>query len=193
MQFRRAGDRVQVLAYGKYSAEKKRGTVRFLGSFGYYNFSLSDELKENATADELAEVQAKIESMRHDQLKISQRAACFNLPDEIAKAVAGLSAAMAATQPEERVPADWDERMYAQLDALAKAMRRAGMKRPAKPAAAAPVQPGQLDLVHQVAPQALDSQATGLDLGPQGGPWNTSDPQGGGQDAGYAGGWTNPA
>ncbi len=195
MQFRRAGDRVQVLAYGKYSAEKKRGTIRFLGSFHAYSFSLSDELKSNATDEEMKEVMAKIDSMRHDQLKNSRLYAFIELPQRIESAVAGLSESASACTLEKDVSADWAARVYEQLDALAKAMRKAGMRRPAKPAAAPVAPAGQLDLVHDQAPQALDSQVgvAGLDLGPQGGPTTTVDPQGGGQGWGYAGSGFNPA
>jgi len=126
MQFREQARRIQVLAYRGYDKEKKRAIIKLLGSFDRYSFSPSDGLLDNLTAEEKIELEAHIETMRQSIEKTSRQYGARNVASRIA------SAADSITREEFDISDDWATDTWAAVDALTKAMRKAGYPKPHK-------------------------------------------------------------
>ena len=73
MQFKKQGNRVQVLAYRGYDKVKRRAIVKMLGSYDVHSYEMTDGLLDNMTAEEKEELQSYIEKERQsDQKEIRQ-------------------------------------------------------------------------------------------------------------------------
>ncbi len=126
MQFREQAHRIQVLAYRGYDKEKKRAIIKLLGSFDRYSFSPSDGLLDNLTAEEKIELEAHIETMRQSVEKTNRQCGARNVASRI------VSAADSITREEFDISDEWAADTWAAIDALAKAMRKAGYPKPRK-------------------------------------------------------------
>jgi len=62
MQFKKVGQRIQVLRYEGYDKDRRRAIVRMVGSVGRYNYLPSVGLFERLTAEECKEVEAFIQA-----------------------------------------------------------------------------------------------------------------------------------
>ena len=128
MQFKRQGLRIQVLAYRGYDKEKRRAVVKLLGSMDADTFEASPGLLGNLQGNELEELQAYVEENRQkrDRDRRLRRARELDLSLRIAAEAIGEG---------EFVPdGTWAADTWAAIDALTKAMRKAGHKRPQKAA-----------------------------------------------------------
>ena len=153
MQFKRQGRRVQVLAYRGYDKEKRRAIVKMMGSIDVYSHELSDGLVENLTDEERIELQSYIETERQAEEKrirlYSAKSAASRI-FEVADTIQG-----GDFEPSEAWAAD----TWAAIEALTKAMRKAGYPKPRKApqkAADAPM-PGQAGLPFGDAPETPES------------------------------------
>lgn len=132
MQFKRVKGKIQVLAYRGYDKEKRRAIVKMLGSIDAYNYSMSDGLQDAMTVEEKEELQSYIESLRQsDKDKALQY-----MTEGLHRSIKQVSDSLATGR--HYMTDDISNRLYAAIDELQKAMRRAGFKRPAKPKKAVP-------------------------------------------------------
>ena len=141
MQFKRQGRRVQVLAYRGYDKEKRRAIVKMMGSIDVYSYEPSGGLIENLTDEEKTELQSYIETERQAAEKRSR--------------VYYAKSAASRIEPSEAWAAD----TWAAIEALTKAMRKAGypkLRKAPQKAADAPM-PGQAGLPFGDAPETPES------------------------------------
>lgn len=128
MQFKRQGRRIQVLAYRGYDKDKRRAIVKMVGSLDGYSFTPSDGLIDSLTAEENKELQSYIEKERQSSKDRIRQSVTQYVASQIKTAADSLTAG-------EFAPSDtWAAETWAAIDALSKAMRKAGQPRPAKPA-----------------------------------------------------------
>ncbi len=142
MQFKRQGRRVQVLAYRGYDKEKRRAIVKMMGSIDVYSYEPSDGLIENLTDEEKTELQSYIETERQAAKKRSRQYSAKSAASRI-KEVADTIRGGDFEPPEA-----WAADTWAAIEALTKAMRKAGFAKPrkAKQKAAGATMPGQAGL-----------------------------------------------
>jgi hypothetical protein len=128
MQFRPQGKRIQVLAYRGYDKEKKRASVKLLGSFGKYDYDMSDGLIDSLTDDEKTELQSHIDSIRQSDDALVRRSNVRR----IASHIKSVSDSLADPEYASLMTADHAGEVYASVMALTKALRKLGFKRLAK-------------------------------------------------------------
>ena len=153
MQFKRQGRRVQVLAYRGYDKEKRRAIVKMMGSIDVYSYEPSDGLIENLTDEEKTELQSYIETERQAAEKRSRLYSAKSAASRIKEVADTIKAG--DFEPSEAWAAD----TWAAIEALTKAMRKAGYPKPRKApqkAADAPM-PGQAGLPFGDAPETPES------------------------------------
>jgi hypothetical protein len=127
MQFKKSGNRIQVLAYRGYDTERRRSVVRQLGSISGLDFSPSVGLMDNLTVDEKTELQAYIEKARQERQQASRRYNARNAAEAMN------TAAEAITDGTYAVTTDEAAAIWSAIAALTKSLRRAGHPRPTKP------------------------------------------------------------
>ena len=153
MQFKRQGRRVQVLAYRGYDKEKRRAIVKMMGSIDVYSYEPSDGLIENLTDEEKTELQSYIETERQAAEKRTRQYFANSAASrikEVADTIQG-----GDFEPSEAWAAD----TWAAIEALTKAMRKAGypkLRKAPQKAADAPM-PGQAGLPFGDAPETPES------------------------------------
>jgi hypothetical protein len=120
MQFKKQGNRVQVLAYRGYDKVKRRAIVKMLGSYDVHSYEMTDGLLDSLTVDEKEELQSRIEKERQsDQKAIRQ----YNLKyidsriKEVADSISG---------GEFEINQEWATSVHDAIDALTKVMRANG-------------------------------------------------------------------
>lgn len=140
MQFKEVGKRIQVLAYRGYDKEKKRAVVKLLGSFNKYSYEMSDGLEESLTDAEKEEVQSYIkkiqQSFNEDMLR--------SLPFLICSQIEHLSNSLNTKETD--ISNTQADAIWTRMELMAKALRKAGHKKPAKPVKK-PVDAAQGDLL----------------------------------------------
>ena len=153
MQFKRQGRRVQVLAYRGYDKEKRRAIVKMMGSIDVYSYEPSDGLIENLTDEEKTELQSYIETERQAAEKRSRVYSAKSAASRIVVVADTIKAG--DFEPSEAWAAD----TWAAIEALTKAMRKAGypkLRKAPQKAADAPM-PGQAGLPFGDAPETPES------------------------------------
>ena len=153
MQFKRQGRRVQVLAYRGYDKEKRRAIVKMMGSIDAYSYEPSDGLIENLTGEEKTELQSYIETERQAAEKRSRVYYAKSAASRIVEVADTIKAG--DFEPSEAWAAD----TWAAIEALTKAMRKAGypkLRKAPQKAADAPM-PGQAGLPFGDAPETPES------------------------------------
>jgi hypothetical protein len=128
MQFRQSGNRVQVLAYRGYDKEKRRATVKLLGSFDRHGFGMSDGLMDALNDDEKAELQSHIKSIRQSHDEDYRQSVTKNVDSFISKA----SDCLSNGECDGLLTPEYASRVYASIDSLTKVLRKRGFKRPPK-------------------------------------------------------------
>lgn len=126
MQFREAKGRIQVLAYAGYDKEKRRSVVQLLGSMDKYTLEPTDQLLERMTAKQKEELQEYIKKETQARDTDRLQSAARYVDSTIQRATDSLTQEVFV--PDEA----WAARVYAAIDELAKAMRKAGHPRPKK-------------------------------------------------------------
>jgi hypothetical protein len=126
MQFKKQGNKIQVLAYRGYDKEKRRAIVKMLGSYDVHSYKLTDGLLDSLTVEEKEELQSHIEKERQSfEKEIRQYNAKYidSRIKEIADSI---------KNGEFEISDEWAENVYGALDALTKTMRGAGYAKPRK-------------------------------------------------------------
>lgn len=126
MQFKRQGRRIQVIAYRGYDKEKRRAIVKMMGSIDVYSYEPSDGLNESLTDEEKKELQSYIETERQLAKKQKRQYSANSAASRIKEVADTIKAG--DFQPSEAWAAD----TWAAIEALAKAMRKAGYPKPLK-------------------------------------------------------------
>lgn len=139
MQFKKAGRKIQVLAYRGYDKEKKRAIVKMLGSLDDYDYKPTVGLIESLTDDEKKELQSYIENDKQSKEKEGRQSSVKYIHSLIDHASDSLTNHGATLSDSEA------GRLWESIDALGKALKKAGHRRP-KPAAVARAEPGQAAL-----------------------------------------------
>ena len=128
MQFRQQGNRIQVLAYRGYNKEKKRAEVKLLGSFGRYNYDMSDGLMSALTDSEKSELQSHITTLRQEHDK-SMRHIYVRT---IASSIKSVSDSLSDEECASLITAESASATYEAIDLLTKKLRKLGFRRPAR-------------------------------------------------------------
>lgn len=126
MQFRKQGNRIQVLAYRGYDREKRRAIVKLLGSIDAYTYEPTVGLENNLTVDEKEELQSYIEKRRQylqdGYLRYTSQTIAERLR-EVAECIESGTF---------DVSDKWAADTWAALDGLKKSLQKAGFPRPQK-------------------------------------------------------------
>lgn len=130
MQFREQTNKIQVLAYRGYDREKKRASVKMLGSFDRYSFALSDGLLDALTDDERVELQAKIDEMKRAAAAEGRRYTMHGSVSSLESAARLLDQGETFADDVARLDADRAARVWSALVALEKELEAAGHHRP---------------------------------------------------------------
>lgn len=127
MQFKKVGDRIQILAYVGYDKEKRRAKVQMVGSLRAYSPFIDDELRSKLNDEQLKEIQAYIDEKKEADLFESDKFALEYLPNSLNRG--------ARLIRDERFCIDEKNAhaIFAAIDELKKALREQGFKKPAKP------------------------------------------------------------
>lgn len=124
MQFRRKGNKIQVLAYRGYDRQKRRAVVKMLGSIDALSYEPTVGLIEKLTEKEKAELQEYMEKERQSEEK------------RIRQYVANIAASHIHTVADtiragDFVPdSKWAAEVWAAINELSKALRKAGYPKP---------------------------------------------------------------
>lgn len=126
MQFKKVGDRIQILAYVGYDKEKRRAKVQMVGSLRAYSPFIDDELRSKLNDEQLKEVQAYIDEKKEADLFESDKFALEYLPKSLNRG--------ARLVRDERFCIDEKNAnaIFEAMDDLKKALREQGFKKPAK-------------------------------------------------------------
>ena len=126
MQFKKVGDRIQILAYVGYDKEKRRAKVQMVGSLRAYSPLIDDELRSKLNDEQLKEVQAYIDEKKEADLFESDKFALEYLPKSLNRG--------ARLIRDERFCIDEKNAnaIFEAMDDLKKALREQGFKKPAK-------------------------------------------------------------
>lgn len=125
MQFKKVGNRIQVLAYRGYDKEKKRAIIKMLGSLNAYSYRPSDGLTDDMTDEEKEELQTYIKESRQADDNYMLQSATERLDSNIKKVSDSLA------EDNHYMTDEISVRLYDAMSDLQKSMRRAGFKRPA--------------------------------------------------------------
>jgi hypothetical protein len=142
MQFKTVGKRIQVLAYRGYDQEKRRAVVKMLGSFDAYTHETPDELLDSLNDEEKAELKDYISGLKKQSSERYEQILISHLGHNIVK-VAGL-----ILDENRGLSEQWGNEMWAALEKMQKALKKAGYARPKR----------------EPKPKPVNQQQAGLDL-----------------------------
>lgn len=128
MQFKKLGNRIQVLAYRGYDKVKKRAVIKVQGSIVVGSYELSDGLLVNLTDEEKTELQSYIDKDRQYSYKKVRLCEAQELASLIAKVADTVKAGDFEVLP------TWAEDVLTAMDLLKKTLRKAGYAKPRKTA-----------------------------------------------------------
>ena len=126
MQFRKAGNRIQVLAYRGYDNEKKRAIVKMLGSFDAFSYSYPDDLTADMSEEEKLELAEYIENHKKEKEADRLNSAINYLKFALKNGINALDKG-AKFESESGALVVWED-----VIALQKALRKAGYPKPKK-------------------------------------------------------------
>ena len=142
MQFKKSGNRIQVLAYRGYDNGKRRAVVKMLGSFHSQTYEIPTELLDNLSDDERIELKDYIDSLKQLSNQQCEQILVAHLSRDMVKV------AVLILDENSKVSEQWGHDMWTALETMQKSLRKAGFKRP----------------VRQPKPQPTSQQQVGLDL-----------------------------
>ena len=128
MQFKKLGNRIQVLAYRGYDKVKKRAVIKVQGSIIVGSYEPSDGLLGNLTDEEKTELQSYINTERQSSYKKVR----LYEAQELASLIVRISDTI--TQGDFEVSPTWAADALAAMAALTKTLRKAGYAKPRKTA-----------------------------------------------------------
>lgn len=127
MQFKKVGQRIQVLRYSGYDREKRHSIVRMIGSFPVSTGSIADlpdELSRELTDDEKNEVQKYIEKRKVADRKKRLRSSASGVSDTLRNAAQALNDGVFDGDE------TWAHDVWMQMRDMQKALKKAGFQRP---------------------------------------------------------------
>ena len=139
MQLKKHGSSYSIIRT-TYSAEKGRGVPTSLGTIAVGSTIVPEKIATQMTADELSDVQQKLNTFSEESKKSSDQLAVNLLAFSVSRAAEKINAGVRFSSESEAVE------LYKSIAELKAALRKAGYKRPRPaPAAAAPaLQPAAL-------------------------------------------------
>ena len=139
MQLKKQGSSYSIIRT-TYSAEKGRGVPTSLGTIAVGSTLVPEKIATQMTADELSDVQQKLNTFAEESKKSSDQLAVNLLAFSVSRAAEKINAGVRFSSESEAVE------LYKSIAELKAALRKAGYKRPRPaPAAAAPaLQPAAL-------------------------------------------------
>lgn len=141
MQFKDTKGRIQVLKYVGYNKDKKRAEVKMVGSLCKYTFSPTDGLIESLTAGEKEELQSYIKEKRQSKEKENRQSAVENAGYALNRVADSLGHDDITVSPEKAAE------IWAALELVTKAMKKAGHTKPKREKPVPLVAPGQTSLI----------------------------------------------
>lgn len=124
MQFKRMGRRIQVLAYRGYDKEKRRSIVKLVGSLSHETYEPLDNLMDNLTEAEKAEVKSYVDS----EIQAAEQQQRLSIINEM---VTHMNECAATLQSGEFEPSEeWVCNVWMALDLLSKVLHEAGYPHP---------------------------------------------------------------
>ena len=144
MQFKPVGNRIQVLAYRGYDKEKRRAIVKVLGSMDAYMLDVPKDLLDVLSEDEKAEVVSYIADTKAKNQKRN---------NALSVKYVGSSLTMVADLvldgvEDYELDEQWGIEVWAALEKMQKALKKAGYARPKR----------------EPKPKPVNQQQAGLDL-----------------------------
>jgi len=128
MQFKKLGNRIQVLAYRGYDKVKKRAVIKVQGSIVVGSYELSDGLLNNLTDEEKIELQSYINIERQSEYKKVRLCEAQELASLIKKVSDTIKEGDFAVSP------TWAADALESMAQLTKTLRKAGYGKPRKTA-----------------------------------------------------------
>ena len=125
MQFRRIGNKTQVLSYQGYNKEKRRAEVRLLGSYDMTYFIVGKELADNLTDDERSEVERRITADRFERDDAQRQQQLRSITKNINEVTNSLT----MDKYKRQVGEEKAQEMLAAMDGLTKQLRNLGYRR----------------------------------------------------------------
>jgi hypothetical protein len=126
MQFKKQGNKIQVLAYRGYDKEKRRAIVKMLGSYDVHSYIMTDGLLDSLTVDEKEELQSHIEKVRQSDQSAVRQYNAKHIDSQIKEVADSISGG------EFEISEEWVTNVYGAIDELTKAMRANGYTKPKK-------------------------------------------------------------
>lgn len=136
MQFNEKGSKVQVLLYSGFDEVKQVPRIKIVGSFDKYTYKPSPGLMDKLNPQQRDELEAEWERRRKLAEGLNRRHYLNSL-------VPTLQGACDSLRNHTKLEAEEADRIWEQMDELAKALRQAGFPKPSKSraATASPTQP----------------------------------------------------
>ncbi len=120
MYFKKAGRKVQVLAYRGYDRDKKRAIIKMVGSISGLSFSPSVAHGDSLTEDEKMEIQSYIEMEKRRREVEAQQWTARALPEKLETAIEAIRAGT------HEISEQWAEGVWSGMDELGRRLRKAG-------------------------------------------------------------------
>lgn len=120
MYFKKAGNKIQVLAYRGYNKEKKRADVKMIGSIDRYTFTPTERHKDSITVAEYEEINTYIESVQQADIDTVKKLGLDTLVHNLKNANSALET-LDITITEEQARQIW-----AEIETLGKKLRKKG-------------------------------------------------------------------
>ena len=120
MYFKKAGGKVQVLAYRGYDKVKKRAIVKMVGSISGQHFKPSVAQGDSLTVEEKAEIQTYIEKEKQKHDASMQQWISRSLPEKLGDAIEAIKAG------NHQITEQWAEGVWNGMDELGRLLRKAG-------------------------------------------------------------------
>ena len=118
MYFKKAGNKIQVLAYRGYNRDKKRADVKMIGSIDRYTFSPTERHKDSITVAEYEEINAYIESVRQADIDTVKKISLDTLVHNLRSANAALETL--------DITEDQAKKIWEEVETLGKRLRKKG-------------------------------------------------------------------
>ena len=156
MQFRTVGNKIQIVEYAGYDKEKKRSTVKMVGSLDRYSPRITDELKSKLTAEQEKEIQQYIETETQRKQRETDSAYINICDSQIRKMADCITVAHTDSDNKEESDRRASERVIVKqkaeaiweaLEQIQKALKKAGHPRPKKEKTPPAKDPRQKSLV----------------------------------------------
>jgi len=118
MYFKKAGNKIQVLAYRGYNKEKKRANVKMIGSIDRYTFTPTERHKDSITESEYKEIEAYIEAVQQADIDTVKKISLDTLVHNLRSANSALETL--------DITEDQAKKIWEEVETLGKRLRKQG-------------------------------------------------------------------